>query len=444
MPEKRDDITIFSLAEVARSIQKTVSERYKQAYWIKAEMNKLNHYSHSGHCYPELVEKGNGKVITEMRGILWKSDYERINETFIKVTGDGLTQGINILFLANIQYDPIYGLSLRILEIDPSYSLGILELEKQNSITKLKKEGLYHANKKVPFPLLPKRLAVISVETSKGYADFLKIIQTNPHKYLLEHTLFPALLQGHRAVTSIIGQLSTIKNQLNEFDVVLIIRGGGGEVGLTSYNHYELAAAVASFPIPVLTGIGHATNETVTEMVAYKQAITPSELADFLLQKFHTFALQVQNSHQLIKAFAPTLIDEQQVQLRSIAQQIQDQVKQLILMQHHQLTQIQWSFRHQLGKRMDQARHTLFSSNLRIQLGTKTFFNQRQQQLFHQERLLNLVDPKSVLKRGYSLTYYKGKVLTNSKQINVGDPIETHLFEGIVQSTIDTKTKNNE
>src|SRR5690606_124900 len=257
MPETMSDKTVFSLLEVARSVQKTIANRYKSVYWVKAEMNKLNHYSHSGHCYPELVEKREGQVVAEMRSVLWRPDYERINRQFIETTKEPLKGGITIWLQATVSYDPRYGLTLRILDIDPVHTLGELQREKMESINRLKREGIFGANKSLSFPLVPKRLAVISVESSKGYADFLKILQHNPWGYRFEQTLFPALLQGDKSVPAIIGQLENIMQQRHEYDVAAIIRGGGGDVGLSSYNNYLLAASIAKFPIPVLTGIGH-------------------------------------------------------------------------------------------------------------------------------------------------------------------------------------------
>jgi len=261
MPEVRADKTVFTLSEVARSIQKTLSDRYQRTYWIKAEMNKLNHYVHSGHCYPELLEKQDGKVTAEMRATLWKGDYNRINKQFITLTGEPLKNGITVLMQATIHFDPVHGLSLHIVDIDPAYSLGELEREKQFNIQALKERGIFDANKQLPFPLLPKRIAIISVETSKGLADFLKIIEHNPDGYLFEYQLFPALLQGDKSISSIISQLQIIRQKIHHFDVIAIIRGGGGEVGLSAYNNLQLASAIATFPIPVITGIGHATNE---------------------------------------------------------------------------------------------------------------------------------------------------------------------------------------
>src|SRR5690606_6223526 len=270
MAEVYQERQVFSLYEIAQGLKTVIGERFPYAFWIKAEMIKLNHYRHSGHCYPDLVEKKDGKVIAQMRATLWSSDYLHINGKFLKTLKEPLKDGIKILFLAKISFDPQYGLSLRIMDIDPSFTLGDIEREKFETIERLKTEGYYHKNKQLPFPLLPKRIAIISVETSKGYADFMKVLSNNPYGYKFIMELFPSLLQGEKAITSIKAQLAAIKKIKNRFDVVAIIRGGGGDVGLSCYNDYSLSKAVADFPLPVITGIGHATNETVVEMVAYQ------------------------------------------------------------------------------------------------------------------------------------------------------------------------------
>src|SRR5690625_3116264 len=163
MSETVDDKQVFSLLQVTRSVQRTIAQRYARTYWIKAEMNKLNHYTHSGHAYPELVEKKNGKIVAEMRSILWRNDYERINKQFMRFLSEPLRDGITLIFEAGISFHPLYGMSLQIIDIDVSYVLGELEKEKKECIQKLKNEKLYDKNKKTPFTLLPKRLAINSV-----------------------------------------------------------------------------------------------------------------------------------------------------------------------------------------------------------------------------------------------------------------------------------------
>lgn len=417
MPEVVQERTIYSLLEVTRSIQKTIGERYKSLYWIKAEMNKLNHYKHSGHCYPDLVEKKDGKVVAEMRSILWRNDFERINSLFLKLLNEPLRDGIAILFQAGISYDPLYGLSLRIVDIDPTFVMGELEREKRQSILRLQQEGLFDANRRLPFPPVPKRLAIISVETSKGLSDFYKIIHNNPWKYKFETTLYPALLQGDKSVPSIIKQLAVIAERTEEYDAVAIIRGGGGEVGLSSYNNYALAKAIAIFPIPVLTGIGHSTNETVSEMVAYKNAITPSELADFLIQQFHNFAIPLDQLQERLISLSKNRFAEEKNKLQDITRRLS------------------WS-----GKnRLQQENHAVQLLTQRMHLFSRHFLREQHTQIENISRLIRLADPSHLLKRGFSITKVNGKALLSTTQVKEGDLVETILMDGSIQSQVVSK-----
>lgn len=414
MPEIIDDRKIFSLLEVAKSIQRTVSDRYKSLYWIKAEMNKLNRYSHSGHCYPELVEKKEGKIVAEMRSILWKTDFNRINDQFLKLLNEPLRDGITILFQAGISYDPMYGLSLRIVDIDPVFVLGELEKEKKESIQRLVAENIFDANKRLPLPTLPKRIAIISVETSKGLSDFNKIIRNNPWGYYFETTLYPALLQGDKSVPSIINQLAVIAERMESYDVVAIIRGGGGEVGLSCYNNYLLARAIAIFPIPVITGIGHSTNETVSEMVSHQNAITPSELADFLIQKFHNFSIPLDRLQEQLFTSASSRLETLLSRLVTLSQQLN------------------WSSSRILATRATQVDRATRD----LTLVSRHLIKSHLQAVDSCTRLIQLADPKLLLKRGFSITTVNGQVVTNSRQLRDGEEIETVFYEGKAISTI--------
>lgn len=408
MPEQLENKTVFSLLEVARSIQKTISERYKSLYWIKAEMNKLNYYPHSGHCYPDLVDKKEGKVLAEMRSTLWKADYNRIQLNFQKVLQEPLREGITMLFQAAISYDPLYGFSLRIVDIDPSFALGELEREKKESIRRLQEEGIFQANKRLEFPLIPKRLAIISVESSKGYSDFQQIIEHNPWHYKLETSLYPALLQGDKSVPSIINQLSLIAEKLADYDAVAIIRGGGGEVGLSAYNNYLLARAIAIFPLPVLTGIGHSTNETVSEMVAYKNAITPTELADFIIQRFHNFSIPLDRAQESIRRHTQRIFEQQQRAMQDLA------------------NSMHWATQHLFHRQ----RQILQTASRDLHRQSKQLLREERVQLSNIARLLTLSDPKNLLKKGYSISHLQGKLITQVAQLKEQDIIETTLENG--------------
>lgn len=460
--ESKENIKIFSLLEVTKSIEKTLSNRYTSSYWIKAEMNKLNYYPHSGHCYPSLVEKRDGKVIAEIRGILWKTDYLRINKRFQEILKEPLKDGIKILFLARISYSPTHGLSLIISDIDPSFTLGDLEKEKQETIKTLQKEGVFLRNRQLDFPLLPQRIAVISVETSKGYADFLKIIQNNTWNYKFFLHLFPAILQGDRAAERISHQLQLIKKVKHHFDVVAIIRGGGGEVGLSCYNNYELAAQIAEFPIPVVTGIGHATNETVSEMVAYTNAITPSKLAQFLLQKFHDFSVPVQEAERKLKDKSHRILEEEKFRFRSEIKFFRSLTENVLETNRSKIAhivsslfqQVRFYYKNEEGVlrnyvsnigrngrlSIDQSKLTVIQ--VKEKLFSKTELQLQQSELILQNIKKNIhnMDPKNVLKRGYSITRYNGKAIKKISEIKAGDLLKTTIFNGEVESKV-TKTQ---
>lgn len=466
MPETVNDKQVFSLLEVTKSIQKTLADRYKSSFWVKAEMNKLNFYSHSGHCYPELVEKKDGKVIVQIKSCLWKDNFNRINNNFQKILKEPLKDGIKILFQAKITFEPAHGLSLTIMDIDPSYTLGDLEKEKQDTINQLKKEGIFDRNRTLKFPLLPQRVAIISVETSKGYVDFLKVIETNPWNYNFFHILFPAILQGDKAVKDIIHQLNRIKTVISHFDVVAIIRGGGGDVGLSCYNNYQLAKEIALFPIPVITGIGHATNETVSEMISFSNAITPTKLAEYLLQKFHNFSVPIIEAEKKIIDKSRRLLSEEKTKFQSEIKLFRSVTENILIINHNEVKSVSKSLlqhaqfifknekqriknlaviiRKDIYAQLNQFKLLIFQlkEKLHVQSGLK--FKSSLLELNNLEKNIANMSPENVLKRGYSITLLNGKAIKSITDVKKGDTINTTIFEGSIISIVNSTNKITE
>jgi exodeoxyribonuclease VII large subunit len=454
----QDERKIYSLLEVTRSIQKTLMQRYTSVFWVKAEMNKLNYYPHSGHCYPDLVEKQDGKVVAQLRANLWKTDYERVNAAFVHLLHEPLKDGIHIMFTARIQFDPVYGISLRIVDIDPVYSLGELEREKQECIAQLKKEGLYDLNREQELALLPQRIAIISVETSKGYADFTKVIDQNPWGYRFFHMLFPALLQGDKAAESVTAQLNSIRKVASHFDLVAIIRGGGGDVGLSCYNDLTLNRCIAQFPIPVMTGIGHSTNETVAELIAYKNAITPTELADFLIQHFHNFSVPLKNAIDSLKYYPAKLLKDERLLFENTVTGYQRVSRHFVSMRQHLLLNTALQLKSQTSQRIsdERNRQTLLKQALagvcrqrvqeasaqlpqllqRLRLSGSQFLYNALKKIEYHEKSVELLSPANVLKRGYSLSLLNGKVIRSVLEVQPDDRIETRVSDGIIISTV--------
>ena len=453
----------YSLSELTGSIRKVIAKTYTSAYWVKTEIAKLNFYPYSGHCYPDLVEKQNNKVVAQIRATIWAGTYELISKKFKKVTGELLDSGITILFLVKVVYHEQHGLSLNILDIEPSFTLGKMVLEKQATIERLKRESLFDQNRYLPFPLLAKRIAVISVETSKGYHDFLNIIEKNRYGYHFEHSLFPSLLQGDGAVASITGQLKNIAQQAQLFDVVVIIRGGGGDVGLSVYDQYKLAREVAAFPLPVITGIGHSTNETVVEMVAFANKITPTDVAYFLIEQFESFHVRVHELSQRLEIGVSHYLHEQSKVLNDFSESFKKQVKFLVEQSKNRLQlqgeQLQNHFRHYIRKQsviltelvthlqyrpsrvVSRERERLYRQNKLLTLFSKQILKNNSAKLLQLETKLELLKPENILKRGYSITYLNGNILKSTRKAKVGDLLVTVLEKGKIESKIVKKEK---
>ncbi len=452
----------YSLSKVAASLQSVIRREYSQYYWIKAEIARLNFYPKSGHCYPDLVEKDHGKVLAQMRAIIWSRDYIRINGDFVKKTGKALGDGMEILFKAKLEYSPTHGFSLMIVDISAEFVLGKMALDKKLTLERLKKEGLYNKNKEIPFPILPQRIAIISVETSKGFHDFINIIDNNTRGYKFFWMLFPALLQGDGAVDSIRQQLQQIKRVSQHFDLVAIIRGGGGDVGLSCYDHYDLASEVANFPIPVISGIGHSTNETIVEMVAHYNPITPTDLAYFLQQKFDNLAVGLDEMQQTIISFAKDSLKEQQDELLSYSRIINTEAVASLEYQKNRLSHYGQTVQHSSRLLLEKQRSKLdlFLYNVkansnrlilegpqnvvalenRIRQSVGSIVKHSQNKLQHLEEKIQIMKPENLLKKGYSLTLVNGKPIRNTEDLQEGDIMQTQLFEGKIESRI-TKIK---
>ena len=452
----------YSLSQLAKSLQSVIRRTYDKQYWIKAEISRLNFYPKSGHCYPDLVEKDHGKVLAQMRAIIWSRDYFRINADFVKKTGNPLADGMEILFKAKLEYNPTHGFSLMITDISAEFVLGKMALEKKQNLARLKKDGLFYRNKELKFPLLPQRIAIISVETSKGFHDFVNIIENNSRGYKFFWMLFPALLQGDGAVRSIQQQLEQIKRVKHHFDIVAIIRGGGGDVGLSCYDNFDLAEMVAEFELPIISGIGHSTNETLVEMVAHYNPITPTDLAYFLQQKFDNVAVAVDELNQRIVDISKNSLAEMRNYLDELPWRIQKQAQERISEQKHDIEKQSGKLQHKtlmliqkqellleryweiaqgsINQVLANGPNILMDKSVRLQRATKSLLVNRQSGLRLVEEKIALMKPENLLKKGYSLTMFNGKPLTDINSLKSGDIIQTKLYKGELESSI-TKIK---
>lgn len=456
--ETFQDHPVYSLSEIAMSLHRVVERTYPQPYFIKAEILKLNFYPHSGHCYPELVEKEGKGIKAEMRAIIWASNYQRINERFQQITGEPLKENINILCLASIEYSPKHGLALHIQDIEPTYTLGEMVKNRNAVIERLKKEGVFTYNKNLQMPLLPKRIAVISVETSKGYSDFITTLNSNRQGYRFETELFPSILQGDKAIVGITGRLTEIESRLSEFDCVVIVRGGGGDVGLSCYDDYTLAQRVATFPIPILTGIGHSTNLSVTDMVAHTYNITPTDVAFALIQYFVLFDEQVQscftrmvehakkviaeNKNALLemesarKVAVPHVLSKHRQQLTSLTQQLAISAKEMLIVQNSILKTNASDLKKSCALFFNNEREQIKTAESQLPSYSLQMLSMEQEKIANLEEKIQLLHPDNILKRGFSITMLNGKSVKNADELNAGDELCTKVYQGTFKSVV--------
>jgi exodeoxyribonuclease VII large subunit len=320
----------FTLSQLTESIKAQIDRIYSKPYWIKAEINRLNHYPQSGHCYPELVEKREGKIIAQIRGLIFRNTYARIESNFKNHTGKALSDGMEVMLLCRVKFDSKYGISVFVEDIDPAYTLGEMARARSLAIAKLKKEGIFELNQGLYLPKLLRHLAVISVATSKGWRDFTETIDDSLYSGLISRSLFPAKLQGDEAVESIGKALREIRSKAGQFDAVAIIRGGGGETGMDCYDSFTLAKQVATFPLPVLTGIGHSTNLTVVEMCSRKNLITPTALAGFIVNEFADFDNRIQTAARTLMRIGKHFLPLLENRLEGLAEKLDRTARQQI------------------------------------------------------------------------------------------------------------------
>lgn len=469
----------YTLLQLASSIQRAIQNVYNSTYWVKAEMHKLNRTS-KGHCYPELVHKENGEIVAEMRGTIWKTNFDVIRHDFESTVKEPLRDGLTLLLQVKVNFHPVYGMGLEILAIDPNYTLGELHKEREETLKLLIKNNLLNRNQQLKLAVLPKNIAVISVESSKGLSDFLSVLNGNPYGFGFNTHLFPAVLNGDAAIETIKKQLQKIKQYVSFFDAVVIVRGGGGEIGMTCYNNYSLCEEIASFPLPVLTGIGHSTNLTVAEMIAYRSAITPTQLADFLIESFLNFSQNLkvlqqqfaQDSSYLLRTSKKELLNESRIfrnssiaaiiaQNKRVSQANSDlqrvsrnklktsRERLLLSAQNNnngikifhklELSQLK-SWEKQLSsnvkKRLFEAGEIVQNYKTVLLNKTAAVSDNAKRQLNQMEITVKLVDPVNVLKKGYTISLFNGKSFSKDNFPDMGDVFETISAEGTVKSKV--------
>ena len=311
----------IDLLELQQRLKQGVESLFPKRIWMKAEVSAVK-ARNGGHCYMELSQSDENGLKAKANAIIWSSKYRFIAPYFESVTGSQIQEGMVILVEVQINYSELYGLSLIINDIDPEYSVGVKEAERQKTIERLQNEGLMGLQKGLELPLLPYRLAVVSAEDAAGYRDFMRHIEENPYGFKVEPVLFPALMQGADCPSSIISAMDCIIESGEPWDAVLILRGGGAKLDLACYDDYALAAVIAQYPLPVLTAVGHDQDFHVCDMVAYEYLKTPTALADYIMDIYEGEDERISSCETRVRLAVSNRLYRESAVLDSIAARI--------------------------------------------------------------------------------------------------------------------------
>lgn len=407
----------FSLLELNARVRDALQEALPERYWVRAEISEARIHP-SGHCYLELIEKeeSTGRTVAKARATIWATTFRLLRPWFEQSTGQLFTSGIKILVLVSPVFHELYGYSLTIHDIDPTYTLGDAARRRAAILQQLRDEGVADMNKELVWPPLPQRFAIISSPSAAGYGDFMNQLQNNPYGYRVYTALFPASMQGEQTERSIIEALDRIASHEELFDGVVIIRGGGATSDLNSFDSYPLAANVAQFPLPVITGIGHERDDTVIDLVANTRVKTPTAAAEWIIARLHEADLHVAGLSLSISEAVRDRLQREKQTLQRTTSALPMLVERRILNERHKSELWLEHIKHALRSRLDAERSRL------DQLATT----------------VELVSPQSLLQRGYSLTLHQGRVVKSVTDLAPGETIETLLADGSVVSRVET------
>lgn len=410
----------ITLTELQGLIRDKLYESLPGFFWVIAEIAELKVNS-AGHCYLELTDTDapGGRVTARVRATIWAAKYRSLITFFNASTGIPLRTGITILFKATVEYHELYGLSLNITDIDPSYTAGDMALRREAIVRKLTADGVMTMNRELPLAPYPRYIAVISSSKAAGYQDFINHLANNPYGYVFQHELFEAAMQGETTERSVIEALDLISNAAATYDATVIIRGGGSTTDLSWFDSYDIAFYITQFPLPVLTGIGHEKDLTVTDLVAWRSFKTPTAVADFFVEQTLECENRIIDMASALYTEAAGMISSAEEQLSSLQSRTAATVRLIVRVKDEQ-----------------------FGYHAETLVRTKSnFLRSAKEKIDRMESALHHLDPAGVMQRGFTLTTKDGKILHSPTGLVPGDTIITHFDQGRATSIVKETSK---
>jgi len=408
-------MTSITLSELTEQIQQTIKVSFNTQVWIRAEISELRE-NPGGHCYLELIEKDvdSDTLLAKSKATCWASTYRMLKPYFESTTGQTLRAGLKVLISVSVEYHSVYGFSLNVRDIEPSFTIGEMAARRLQIIKQLEADGVVDMNRQLPMPEIVQRLAIISSSTAAGYGDFCDQLKNDPSHFVFYNKLFPAIMQGDQAETSIIAALEKIYEHIDLFDVVIIIRGGGATTDLACFDSYDLALNCAQFPLPVIAGIGHQRDYTILDMVAHTSVKTPTAVAEFLIAHLQ------EAENQATELFGD---------IRSlIKSRIENEIRKVDL--------AKLRIKQTLRSWVVQRAHVLDRQKSRLQSTIRMQILRQNNRLLLLEKKIEKHSPSFLLKYGYTITTLNGKRITSAGQVKTGDKIRTFVHDGDFESNV--------
>ncbi len=434
--EKR--LTLYELNHLVKDV---LESEMPDEYWVEAELSECR--ESKGHCYMELIQKDERSAtpIAKASAKCWVSKWMLIRPYFERTTGQRLHAGMKVLLKVYPQFHEAYGFSWIITDIDPTYTLGDMARKRQEIIRQLKEEGVFDLQKELQLPLFCQNIAVISSETAAGYGDFCNQLTDNPYGFLFHTQLFPAIMQGDGVEQSVINALEEIfdvQSSLSDmFDCVVIIRGGGATSDMSGFDTLALAENVANFPIPIITGIGHERDESILDMVSYLRVKTPTAAAAFLIEHLKEVRDSIEDLQNRMIHCAQQKLSALNSNLSAIADVIPRLFSIVKTRQEARLDSLFSSLLSSIQQTILAQKSNLATFEQRIPM---LIVDRRLTAEYHRlemlEEKIKSLDPALLLRRGYSITLFKGKAVRDPLALKKGDEIETRIEKGIIKSII--------
>ncbi len=425
----------LSLYELNNLVRSTLEMTMCDEYWVHAEISELRE---NRHCYLEFAQKdalGNG-LVAKARGQVWANRWVMLRSHFERTTGQRLCVGMQVLVKVEVTFHELYGYSLNVLDIDPTYTLGDIARRRKEIMDKIRAEGIEDMNKELPLPRLIQRIAVISAATAAGYGDFSNQLHNNARGLAFVTRLFPATMQGNEVESSIVNALNAIAAEQDDWDVVVIIRGGGATTDLAGFDSLVLAENVAQFPLPIITGIGHERDDTIIDMVSHTRVKTPTAAAEFLIHHQEEELDYVNALADRIIKNGLAKIANEKTRLQTITSKMPSLYKAYKAGEEARLDRKLSIIQNNILQNVQRKLNTTAMREQQLKLYTSALLNKEHNRLDILENKIKNASPERILKLGFTITRINGKAVKDATLLHKGDMIETEFAQGKVKSTV--------